>query len=142
MKKFGNVKETVEINRIKKSRIPTHKCPPENQLKFERLVALLGQLRYIIVDQNYVILDGNRLYDAMLVAGASHVDVLKVTSPENARIVLAVMNITSLDDSALPAAAYQALMNAPELLDLLCYDRKQLEEWIAEIEGLQFGHAA
>lgn len=142
MKITGNVKETVEISRVKRSRTPTHKCPPAHQLKLERLVAILGQLRYVIVDHNYVILDGHRLYDALVATGETYVDVLKITSPENARKILVAMNVSSLDDVLLPGSVYQAIKNDPELLGLLCYDSKQLQEWIEEIEGLQFRHAA
>lgn len=72
----------------------------EQQLKeFERSVAMFGQIRPIVVDENNVILAGNGLYDTLSVMGKDTADVYKydnLTENQKKKLMIADNKIFSL----------------------------------------------
>ena len=72
----------------------------EQQLKeFERSVAMFGQIRPIVVDENNVILAGNGLYDTLSAMGKDTADVYKyenLTENQKKKLMIADNKIFSL----------------------------------------------
>ena len=72
----------------------------EQQLKeFRRSVAMFGQIRPIVVDENNVILAGNGLYDTLVMMGKETADVYRydnLTENQKKKLMIADNKIFSL----------------------------------------------
>lgn len=107
----------------------------EKQLKeFERSITMFGQIRPIVVDDNYVILAGNGLYEALVRLGWEEADVLQVsglTENEKKKLMLADNKIYGLgvDDLECFDAFIAELRDD---LDIPGFDEELLQSMISE----------
>lgn len=142
MKKNIEIGEVVDIGLIKKSRYKIHDCPKQSELALMRSVIANGQLRPIITDQNYEILDGNRLYSAMVAIGYTEVWILQRSMQDDNRCVSVVMNLGTVFNKIRPETVYSIAKKNEEVLNLVPYPRAQMKRWIKDMESVQFDEAA
>ena len=107
----------------------------EKQLKeFERSITMFGQIRPIVVDDNYVILAGNGLYEALVRLGWEEADVLQVsglTENEKKKLMLADNKIYGLGVDDLESFDV-FIAELRDDLDIPGFDEEMLQSMISE----------
>ena len=102
--------------------------------EFKRSVEMFGQIRPIVVDENYVMLAGNGLYDTLLTMGRTEADCYIVTGlseKEKKKLMLADNRIFDLGVDDMDA--FDALIAELEGdLDVPGYDEELLESLLAD----------
>lgn len=129
----------VEINQLKPSEknVRMHNEMQIQELK--RSVEQFGQIRPIVTDENYVILAGHGLWEAMKEMGKSVVDVLAVkglTESGKKKLMLAdnkVYDLGTNDLEALMEVLNEIKLDG-ESLDIPGYDMEVLDALLAETE--------
>ena len=103
-------------------------------VEFKRSVEMFGQIRPIVVDENYVMLAGNGLYDTLLAMGRTEADCYIVTGlseKEKKKLMLADNRIFDLGVDDMDA--FDALIAELEGdLDVPGYDEELLESLLAD----------
>ena len=109
--------------------------------EFKRSVEMFGQIRPIVVDENYVMLAGNGLYDTLLSMGRTEADCYVVTGlseKEKKKLMLADNRIFDLGVDDMDA--FDALIaELGDDLDVPGYDEELLQSLIAdctEVDGI------
>ncbi|MBR4193770.1 MAG: hypothetical protein IKQ54_05520 [Oscillospiraceae bacterium] len=106
--------------------------------EFKRSVAMFGQIRPIVVDENYVMLAGNGLYDTLLAMGRTEADCYVVTGlseKEKKKLMLADNRIFDLGVDDMDA--FDALIaELGDDLDVPGYDEELLQSLIADSEEI------
>lgn len=102
--------------------------------EFKRSVEMFGQIRPIVVDENYVMLAGNGLYDTLLSMGRTEADCYVVTGlseKEKKKLMLADNRIFDLGVDDMDA--FDALIaELGDDLDVPGYDEELLQSLIAD----------
>lgn len=102
--------------------------------EFRRSVEMFGQIRPIVVDENYVMLAGNGLYDTLLSMGRTEADCYVVTGlseKEKKKLMLADNRIFDLGVDDMDA--FDALIaELGDDLDVPGYDEELLQSLIAD----------
>lgn len=102
--------------------------------EFKRSVEMFGQIRPIVVDENYVMLAGNGLYDTLLAMGRTEADCYIVTGlseKEKKKLMLADNRIFDLGVDDMDA--FDALIaELGDDLDVPGYDEELLESLLAD----------
>ena len=106
--------------------------------EFKRSVEMFGQIRPIVVDENYVMLAGNGLYDTLLAMGRTEADCYVVTGlseKEKKKLMLADNRIFDLGVDDMDA--FDALIaELGDDLDVPGYDEELLQSLIADSEEI------
>ena len=106
--------------------------------EFRRSVEMFGQIRPIVVDENYVMLAGNGLYDTLLSMGRTEADCYVVTGlseKEKKKLMLADNRIFDLGVDDMDA--FDALIaELGDDLDVPGYDEELLQSLIADSEEI------
>lgn len=109
----------------------------EQQLKeFERSIAMFGQIRPIVVDENNVILAGNGLYDTLVMMGEKTADVYKyenLTENQKKKLMIADNKIFSLGIDNLETLD-NILEELQGDLDIPGFDEEILKQLVSEAE--------
>lgn len=109
----------------------------EQQLKeFERSVAVFGQIRPIVVDENNVILAGNGLYDTLSAMGKDTADVYKyenLTENQKKKLMIADNKIFSLGIENLDTLN-SFLEELQGDLDIPGFDEEILRQMVSDAE--------
>ena len=104
----------------------------------KRSVEMFGQIRPIVVDENYVMLAGNGLYDTLLAMGRTEADCYVVTGlseKEKKKLMLADNRIFDLGVDDMDA--FDALIaELGDDLDVPGYDEELLQSLIADSEEI------
>lgn len=127
---------------IKRSNYQIHDCTRQSNLALMRSVMANGQLRPIIINQNGEILDGHRLYEAMLRIGYKEVWILRRSTKDNDRCISVAMNLATVFDKVRPETVYSIVKKNKEVLKYLPYPRAQMERWTKDMESVEFDEAA
>ena len=106
--------------------------------EFRRSVEMFGQIRPIVVDENYVMMAGNGLYDTLLAMGRTEADCYVVTGlseKEKKKLMLADNRIFDLGVDDMDA--FDALIaELGDDLDVPGYDEELLQSLIADSEEI------
>jgi len=106
--------------------------------EFKRSVEMFGQIRPIVVDENYVMLAGNGLYDTLLAMGRTEADCYVVTGlseKKKKKLMLADNRIFDLGVDDMDA--FDALIaELGDDLDVPGYDEELLQSLIADSEEI------
>lgn len=107
----------------------------EKQLReFERSVTMFGQIRPIVVDENYTILAGNGLYETLLRMGRKEADVLQMndlTESQKKKLMLADNKIYGLGVDDLETFEV-FLSELKDDLDIPGFDEELLQSMVSE----------
>lgn len=111
----------------------------EQQLKeFRRSVAMFGQIRPIVVDENNVILAGNGLYDTLVMMGKETADVYRydnLTENQKKKLMIADNKIFSLGVENLDVLNC-FLEGLHGDLDIPGFDEEILKQMVSEAEDV------
>lgn len=111
----------------------------EQQLKeFRRSVAMFGQIRPIVVDENNVILAGNGLYDTLVMMGKETADVYRydnLTENQKKKLMIADNKIFNLGVENLDVLN-GFLEDLQGDLDIPGFDEEILKQMVSEAEDI------
>lgn len=111
----------------------------EQQLKeFRRSVAMFGQIRPIVIDENNVILAGNGLYDTLVAMGKDTADVYRydnLTENQKKKLMIADNKIFSLGIENLETLNC-FLEELQGDLDIPGFDEEILKQMVSEAEDI------
>lgn len=134
--------EIVEISVVQKGHYQMHDCTRYSNFALMRSVKKHGQLRPIITDQNFQILDGNRIFDIMLRLEHKQVWILRRQTDNGDRGIAVVMNLRTVFDKVRPETVYSIVKKNKEVLNFIPYPRAQMERWTKDMESVEFDKAA
>ena len=134
----------IKLADLKKPERNVRKHTDKQMVEYVRSLDMFGQIRPLVVDENYVIIAGNGLYDALLKKGADTADcyvVTGLTDKEKKKLMLADNKIFELgyDDTDAFDAILKELEGDVDIPgwdeDLLKMLNATAEEAIAEAEN-------
>ena len=126
------------LSELKRPERNTRMHTDKQLAEFKRSVEMFGQIRPIVVDENYVMLAGNGLYDTLLAMGRTEADCYVVTGlseKEKKKLMLADNRIFDLGVDDMDA--FDALIaELGDDLDVPGYDEELLQSLIADSEEI------
>ena len=124
----------IPLSELKRPERNTRMHTDKQIAEFRRSVEMFGQIRPIVVDENYVMLAGNGLYDTLLSMGRTEADCYVVTGlseKEKKKLMLADNRIFDLGVDDMDA--FDALIaELGDDLDVPGYDEELLQSLIAD----------
>lgn len=131
-----HVVETVPLDQLKITRESIRNCLVISDVRLSYSLTDVGQLRQVIVNDRYEIIDGLRIYRRFREAGESVVQVLRVVTPGLEDRIQAVMNVRSTNDITIPGRVKKLMDRDPRVERLLPFSNPQIKAFKEDMQRI------
>lgn len=131
-----HIVETVPLDQLKITRKSIRNCLALSDLRLSHSLTELGQLRQVIVNDGYEIIDGLRIFWRFRAAGESVVQVLRVVTPGLEDRIQAVMNVQSADNTTIPGRVKKLMDCDSGVERLLPFSKPQIKAFKEDMQQI------